>query len=150
MRNLSSDWTWFHKFVFPGLWISAFTIVTVGMFLQDDKNQARDGRWFFLGMTIVGATFLYWSVIRLKKVSLDGDRLVVSNYRREIQVPLRDVEKVTGSVMMNPELIWVHFRHPTDFGTKILFMPPTRLWRGFSPHPMAAELRALAESASRS
>ena len=42
---------------------------------------------------------IYWSLIRLKKVSLVGDEFVISNYRKAIRVKILDVDKVTGSVL---------------------------------------------------
>jgi hypothetical protein len=89
---------------------------------------------------IVGTSVIYWSCIRLKKVSLVGDSFVISNFRREIRVAARDVERVTGSVLWSPELVWLHVRTPTDFGRKIVFMPGVRLFGGFSQHPLVSEL----------
>jgi hypothetical protein len=51
--------------------------------------------------------------MRLKKVSLTADVFVISNYRSRIDVPLRDVERVSGSRFMSPELIRLRFRRPT-------------------------------------
>ena len=56
------------------------------------------GIWPFLFplMLAVGVS-IYWYYGRVKKVSVDVDGLVVSNFVREIRVPWRDIVQVTGS-----------------------------------------------------
>jgi len=105
--------------------------------------------WLFLPITIAGAAAFSWFASRLKWVTLHGNVLVVSGLRRKIEVPLRDVETVSGSVLMNPELVWLHLRHPTEFGSSIVFMPPIRLLR-LRPlrHPLVSELTSLVFQAS--
>src|SRR5262245_43616150 len=147
MRELSSKWTFFYKFVFPTIWIGMFALAPLMMFIDPDrfegKGDVREARWFFVGATVVGGAFLYWFCMRLKKVSLDGHMLVISNYLRRMEVPLRDVEAVSGSLFTSPELVWLRFRHPTAMGTKIVFMPKIRFSFGLTRHPLVAELRAL-------
>jgi hypothetical protein len=152
-RNLSSAWTVIHKVVFPAVWIGGFALGTACLFLAEPRTRSGappppEMRWFFLAATVLGSAFLYWFGMRLKKVALDGDRLIISEFGREIEVPLRDVERVTGSILMNPELIWLRFRRPTEFGTKIVFMPTTRFLGGYSRHPLVEELRTLVAQAS--
>ena len=152
MRELSSAWTYFYKVIFPVIWIGGFAFVTLLMFTAPDAfegDDPREFRWLFFGATLVGTGLLYWFCIRLKKVTLRGDTLVITNFRRQIVVPLRDVEKVSGSILMSPELMWIHFRHPIEFGTKIVFMPPWRFFGGYTRHPLVRELNTLIEQASR-
>jgi hypothetical protein len=134
--------TLFYKFVFPGLWISIFTVTTMVMFLSIDRD-AQEVRWVFLGITILGAVVWYWSCMRIKQVKLDVGSFAISDFRREITVPLAAVERVSGSVFMSPELIWLHFRRPTAFGDKVVFMAPIRWFAGFRRHPMVDGLRTL-------
>jgi hypothetical protein len=144
MRNLSSSWTWFYKFAFPTLWIGGFGLGTVAMFVAPDSWSAdpREVRWLFLALLLAGTSIIYWSAIRVKKVALDVDSLLISNFRRELRVPLHNVKRVSGSIFWHPELIWLHFRYPTDFGPKVLFIAPMRFF-GFGEHPLARELQAL-------
>jgi hypothetical protein len=144
MRDLSSRMTLFYKAFLPSVWIGVFAFATIQTFLGRDSWESR---WILLAITVGGTTVLYWLGMRLKRVRLDDDALLVSNYRREVRVPLREVERVTGSVFLNPEIVWLHFRRPTEFGTRIVFAPRVRPWRGFTPHPIVAELRELVEQA---
>jgi tryptophan-rich sensory protein len=152
-RELSSRWTFFHKVVFPTIWIGGFASGTAVMFLSPDawntNPHLREVRWMFLFALIVGAAFIYWSGIRMKKVWLAQNSLVISNYLEEITVPLQQVERVSGSFLMTPELVWLHFRQPTIFGKRIIFMPKLRLLGGFSQHPVVEELRQLIKEANR-
>ena len=146
MRELSSRWTFFYKVVFPALWVGAFVSIVGVLFLAPDAfgggGEAREIRWIVAGAGFLGAVFLYATLVRLKRVRFRDDVLEVSNFRRVVEIPLRDVESASASVMLNPELVWLRLRRPTEFGTRIVFMPQVRISFGWSRHPLAAELNA--------
>ena len=145
-RLLSSAWTWFYKFAFPTLWIGGFTLGTLAVFLAPgaiEGAEPQESRLTFLTIYIMGVLFIYWSCMRLKQVHLINDKMVISNYGRTIEVPLQDIERVSGSILMTPELIWLHFRRPTDFGSKVVFMAPWRFFAGLTPHPLVEQLQEL-------
>jgi len=60
----------------------------------------------------------------LKRIYIDNDFLYVSNYLREIKIPLSEVRNVDEPDFSSHRrvLIWLH--SPTEFGNKIVFMPP--------------------------
>ncbi len=155
MRELSSRWTIFYKFVFPTLWIGGFASGTLVMFVLPDASMGEPDpdhiRWIFLAVTLAGTAFIYWACIRLKRVALSDTTIIVSNYRVETAIPLSEVEQVSGSLFINPELVWLRFRRGTRFGTKIVFMPKVRLrlrrLPGFTRHPMVRELQELVAKA---
>jgi hypothetical protein len=101
-------------------------------------------KWLFLGATVLGGLFLYWGCMRLKRVDLDEDALYISNYLREVRVPLRDIEEVTENRWINIRPVTVEFRRDTDFGPRITFMPKTRWWSFWRAHPVVGELEAAA------
>ncbi|MBZ5535647.1 MAG: hypothetical protein LAO31_06795 [Acidobacteriia bacterium] len=151
MRDLSSKWTWFYKFALPALWIGGFAAISLSMIIAPNSWGVRDFRelgWVFLAVTVFGTVLFYWSCMRLKRVRLRGDVLLISNFETEIEVPLRDVERVSGSLLVNPELMWLRFRRPTEFGTKVVFMPPFRFFHGFTRHPLVEELQEILNAAS--
>lgn len=102
------------------------------------------GIWpFFFPVIAMVAVSIYWYYVRLKKVIVDEDGLVVSNFVREIRVPWRDIVEVTGSRWVNTRQITITLDRDLGFGSSIIFMPKTRiLWPG-QEHPMAQELRDL-------
>jgi hypothetical protein len=92
---------------------------------------------------ILGLT-VYWFLGRFKKVTIEQDGLLISNYLREVRVPWRSITQVSGSRWVNTRQVKITFDHDIGFGTSIVFMPKTRfLWPG-QEHPIAQELRDLA------
>jgi hypothetical protein len=71
--------------------------------------------WFFL----FGCYFVLWRSI--KRVSVDGDYFLISNYVRTHRAPLNSlsaiaIEKRGGIVL--------HFEPPTPFGSSVRIIPP--------------------------
>jgi hypothetical protein len=134
-RVISSAQTFIVKFILP------FLIVGMMGF-----GVAVGGRvvWPFLFplMVVVGVS-IYWYYGRVKKVAVDADGLVISNFLREIRVPWRYIVQVSGSRWVSTRQITVTFDRDLGFGYSIIFMPKTRLlWPG-QEHPAAQELRDL-------
>ena len=102
----------------------------------------------FLFATVFGSAFIYWALARLKKVALSGSALVISDFKTEISVHLSNVDRVSGSLFVTPELAWINFREPTEFGNKVIFMPKIRWFGGFTRHPIVEELRRLSSSST--
>jgi hypothetical protein len=132
------------------MWIGMFSLGTLLMFVAPDSFEGdgdiREMRRFFLGATIVGSVFIYWACMRVKRVQLAGSEFIISNYRKTIRIPVRDVEHVSSSVLLSPELIWLHLRRSSDFGSRIVFMPRQRFFGGFTLNPEAARLNKLLAS----
>lgn len=98
---------------------------------------------FFAPIGVLLAFSIYWFYVRLKKVAIDSDGLVISNYVREVRVPWRDIINVTGNRWKKTRQVTVTFDRDIGFGTSIVFMPKFRfLWPG-QEHPIAQELREL-------
>ena len=134
-RELSSLQTVLFKFVFPALWV-----LVVGWDAKDDLT--------FLIIWAVGSTLILWLSVRLKRVEIESGNLYVSNYVREITIPLTDVEHVTEVGWINIQPVTIHLRRATDFGDKITFMPKARFFGLWSSHPVVDELIIEARRAS--
>lgn len=136
-----------HKFVLPVLWVAV--VVLLFAFRPLYSHLVGTGLRPAVGWVggFLGAAFLYWTYIlfeclQLKRVDLEDDHLRVSNFREEVEIPLAEVERVSASAFVTPELIWLHLRHPTVFGETVVFAPPIRFFGGFwHRHPLASELR---------
>lgn len=120
--------------------------------------QAMLGYWLFLvtddyrvvGLPAAVVWLLIFGILaklssRLKKVYLAGDTLYVSNYLRQIRIPLSEVTSVEVSDMSGrwkwePPTIAIRLRWPTEFGRRIVFIP-----RGLD-EDVAAEIREAAEA----
>jgi hypothetical protein len=147
-RQLSSAFTTFWKFIFPTIWLAGFASATLAMFMHADLNDSEgvSSKWMSLAITILGAAFLYWFLMRLKRVEIDDQFLYVSNYSREIKVPLRDIEEVRENRWINIHPISVLFYKETGFGQRITFMP-RRHWAFWQAHPVVQELESAARGA---
>ena len=141
-RTLSSYQTILVKFVLPMFWIPIFGGVTMTMFVRSFEEPMK---WMFLLIWISGSVFFLWDLKRLKAVSVDDDFLYVSNYLKEITIPLSDIYDVTENVWLNSHPVTIHLKFPSEFGDKIVFMPKPR-FSFFSSHPVVNELKQLARS----
>lgn len=132
---MTSDLTFLCKFIFPPLWIIGFGVGALSELLHK-------GNIIILFVWLVGAAFLLLTWGRLKKVSLSPftEKLYLSNFMREIEVPFDNVEKIS-QIRMTPELIKIRFKTKTDFGRSVLFMPRYRPFGGFSDHPTMGDLK---------
>lgn len=148
MRQLSSGMTYFYKYVFTTLWIGGFGLGTLVLLWNGDSIRMRSPDFpilMFPVVLVIGSVLLYLFCGRLKAVSLADQTLVISNFQKTINVPLRDVECVSGSLFMHPELVWITLKVTTEFGTNIQFMAPWRLIQGLTRPPIVAELNDLVE-----
>lgn len=141
------------KFVSPVVWIGGFGFGTALLFRPSDAFGDRppppDLKWIFLAGLIAGTVLIYWCGVRLMRVVMTDSALRISNYRREIVVPLSDVDEVTENRWVNVHPVTVQFIRRTDFGHRVVFMPKRRPFALFSSHPIVAELRAAVAAAKR-
>jgi len=147
-RTISSAQTFFLKVVFPVFWVGAFVGTTVLMLagfpgFRDSAGQPASAgtKWAMSLASVIGTAAIYWFCVRLKRVELDHNALYVSNFLKEVAVPLRDVEGISENRWVNTHPVTVRFRRDTGFGTSIVFMPTVRFFALGAPHPIVAELR---------
>jgi hypothetical protein len=134
------------KIVFPAIWIPVWGFGTLMMFRGGSEDADTNAKWIFLIGWASGCAFIYWSCIRLKEVSVDDNFLYVSNFIKEISIPLSEIYDVTENVWLNSHPVTIHLTSPSEFGDKIVFMPKTRFFAFFSSHPVVNELKELARS----
>jgi hypothetical protein len=155
-RPLSSEITFIWKVIFPAVWIGGFavgTILMLGYLALDGGNGKGPPAEMIWGMPLillVGSFFLYFWCMRLKSVSMDDEALYVSNYLKEVRIPLSEVQKVEQDSIPNTHPITVTFARPTAFGKTIVFMGRMGLfdWKDIDPVEMIREAAASARSAA--
>lgn len=80
--------------------------------------------------------------------------LGVSNYLKEISIPLTDISEVTAldfkqlleKAWLNYHPVTVHLKRSSAFGNRITFMPEFDISSFGSSHPVVAELRKFAQT----
>ena len=138
-KRISSSMTVYHKLFFPTLWLCLFGFGTATMFVQDGPTK-----WMFFILLIFGSLLISGFCLPLKYVSIEGSDLLISGFQQTIRVPASNILDITENFVLNTHPVWIHFRTPTEFGSKIMFMPKTRMFALFSSHPVVAELKQLA------
>ena len=128
--SLSSRWTPFYKFLLPLLAAGAICVGAWRAFARPDELNLppgmpqASGGYLFLAVAAIVAVIIGWSVGRLKRIELEGDDLIISNYRAEIRVSLSAVENISAPSRSNPKRYTLTFDESTDFGRRVTFMPP--------------------------
>ncbi|MCP3924977.1 MAG: hypothetical protein GY714_20560 [Desulfobacterales bacterium] len=84
--------------------------------------------------------FIFFTMSNIKKVSLKGSKLHVSNFLRSEEIEASNIIAINGSQFLNPKLIWFTLKEKSGFGNKIIFIPQFRNTPGLSKHPMIQEL----------
>jgi hypothetical protein len=120
-ENFSSSLTVLYKFVLPAVWPAGFGLATLALF---SDPRAPTMRWGFAAGWLLGTALLWCFCAPLKYVEVDGATLVISNFWRQIRVPLHEVESVWQSESMRPPLMRITFKQRTPFGRSVRFMPP--------------------------
>lgn len=154
-RTLSSAQTFPLKVVFPTLWIGALVAITLSLFLTPAAWRGPDGRppdpalrWVLLFATVAGSAFIWWACIRLKRIRMDDKALYISNYSKEIVVPLANVAEVTENRWLNIHPVTIAFHSDTEFGARVVFMPKARWFAFWSSHAVVDEIQAAVRRAT--
>lgn len=144
-KSLSSDLTFLVKFVVFPVSITLFGGGALLALFSPDSIPAEWGRGVFVaGMSLgfVAHVAMYsCAYAKLKRVELNGDTLSLSNFFQDAETSLDNLQSVSGSLLMYPELVWLEFRQPTPFGKKIVFIGKYRFLAGWTLHPVVHELR---------
>jgi hypothetical protein len=150
MRSISSDQTFGAKYIVPVLVILIFDTAALSLWWDPNEwpmslvHASTDPiRWVFAAVAVLLTVGSLWFGTRLKSVKLDDEALYVSNFRREIRVPLTEIDTVAVEGWSTSQVVAITFRSDTAFGRKIVFMPQLRFMT-FSKPPVVGELQQLA------
>jgi hypothetical protein len=81
---------------------------------------------------------------------MDDRALYISNYVREIVVPLANVAEVSENRWINIHPVTLAFYTDTELGSRIVFMPKVRWFAFWSSHPVVEDIRrAVARATGR-
>jgi len=145
---ISSHSTVVARFVLPAVWLAA-GIAGAIWYLRIPGSERADSLgsagvaafvWLFLGI------FILWTSSVLKKVTIDGRDLIVSNYFREARIPLNSIIRVHQDKWTRTQPVKIFFNLRTPFGRSISFIPAgyELPWK---EHPIVAKLRWLSRVA---
>ena len=149
MNQLSSRRTFIAKYVAPVLWIGGIGSLAVILLLHPQvATNAPGSRWSLLIAWLGGGVLVVRHAVRLKRVRVDGDFLLISNYFHETRVPINtlvDVQQGGGF----DDTVTLEFQDPNPFKGAVAFIPARprglMVWRD---NRVVSELRQLAHLAS--
>jgi hypothetical protein len=130
VRQLSSGFTWFGKFVAPLLWIAVMGWAAFELFFHPAAvvfkgvpgGAPPGAKWVFLIAWLVVGAGVVRQALRLKRVRVDGDYLRISNYFTETCIPLETLVDVQQRGWLNG-LITLEFADPNPFHGVVQFYP---------------------------
>lgn len=142
-REISSKQTFFLKIILPFFFVALITTVTFGIISSSPKGAVVTIVVLFPVIGLVGISAMYLTVMRYKKVSVDDEFLYVSNYRKEIKIPLWNIADAKEIKWIRTRPIAIYLKTDSEFGRKIVFMPKFNGFRVFADNPLIAELKKL-------
>lgn len=135
--RLSTSLTFIWKYLYTGFFILSFGLGTI-LAIMEGGDVALIMVILFTGITY----FLYFRLGRAKKVFMDSEYLYISNFFKEIKVPLKEISDVKDDSWSQLRPIVVHFKEETEFGDRIMFLGRMEAFLFFSDHPAANKLRS--------
>jgi hypothetical protein len=161
VHRLSSQMTFFYKWIFPAVWfgfIALFLAIPLTRaLLRTLSGGSVSGESFaFLLPPVLMAIVGYFI---MKKLTFDlvdevldaGDALVIRNRGTEERVPLADIINVNYTQATSPPRVTLSLRNPGQFGDQVTFCAPLRLspFAVFSPSPVIDDLINRIDAARR-
>ena len=143
-RQLSSKQTFLLKIILPSVFITMWLAMTLAIIFTARKDELLPLVFIFPALAVFGTAAMYFSVMKYKKVAVDGRFLYVSNYRKEITIPVSEIADVTEVKWIRTRPITIHLKNDSEFGRKIVFTPKLDGFRIFADNPFVAELKELA------
>lgn len=136
---MSSAWTFCYKFIVPALWAVAIGVAAISTFTNERVVVAIAVVWAVAGVALLRVC------VPLKRVSLEDDALLVSNFRTEWRIPYSLIADVTQNRWIKLRPISIRLTRDVGCGETVVFMPYVRLrWRFRDEDPEVEELRGLA------
>lgn len=146
-RKLSSDWTYFEKWV--GLPVFGGAAIFLIVQLIRDFREVEAGTFLFFAVWLTGAFAACRYGWRSKHVSVDEQFLYATNYLKEIAIPLSEMESVKYFGLGNVRTVTVYLKSRSDFGRSIKFNPLYHSFLGIDEPPVVEELRRVICEQSR-
>lgn len=144
-RLLSSRLTPFYKFVVPLLFVIWIFWVVTFLITGRDLVVGKVPAAFLLVVAIITAVnfaWMGWLALRSHKVEADAENFYVSNFGKEIVIPRADLYKATEMRWFQPYWITLRLRRPSEFGDRIMFIPPWRFGSFWTANPLVDELNS--------
>lgn len=132
-RRISSSLTLFFRIFVPVFWVVFFGAFTIGLLVTSNLPVVLDNLYFRIGLVLfylTGLAFLYFTVLRLKRVEIDPDFVYVTNYLKTYRYPFHNIESVREINLFLFHVATIRFREKGSFGKKIHFLESRFKFKG--------------------
>jgi hypothetical protein len=148
-RNLSAGYTPLVKWGLPGVFLFEAIWYFTNWMSTVETGEYVPPAVIIYAFACIGLFFwLAATCLGLKRVALTEDALHVSNFRREIVVPLREVVSVRHA-RLGLRAIVVRLVRETEFGSSIAFLPKRSFGRFLWHSPIVDRLRDAVAAAKK-
>src|SRR5690554_583171 len=124
-KRISSSLTLFFRIFVPVFWVVFFGAFTIGLLVTSNLPVVLDNLYFRIGLVLfylTGLAFLYFTVLRLKRVEIDPDFVYVTNYLKTYRYPFHNIESIREINLFLFHVATIRFREKGSFGKKIHFL----------------------------
>lgn len=135
MERISTNLTLFYKLFIPTFWIVFFGAFTIAVWAVNYEYYGNiPGKTFRLGTALFylsGLSMLYFTLMQLKRVEVDGESVYITNYFKHFRYPYHSIEKIEESDFFFLKTASIYFIKPGTFGKKVTFIPSRSRYRQF-------------------
>jgi len=143
MTNISTNATLFLKFAIPICWSIFFGGFAIASWLVPATADTGPTQEVRIGLTlffVLGVAFLYWSMLRLKRIEMDGEFVYATNYFQSFRYPWHNIEKIEEKDYLFFRTLHLYFKTSGKFGKKIYcVISQKRLNEFIAAHPKVLE-----------
>ena len=138
--RVSTNLTLFLRLVFPLVWFVFFgSFALLVLVLKQDEAPMFQNPIFkfgFLSFFLMGATIIYFTFFKLKRVDMSESSFYVTNYFKTFRYTYDSIASVTEINFIIARVVVLSLKEKGGFGKKIRFVSSRRLWDDFfNSHP---------------
>lgn len=135
MTRLSSNFTIVLKLFIPILYVVFFGSYLIASFLISvDDSPLLASPIFKMVYGSVFCLFIllfYFTILKIKRVDANGEKLAITNYIKTYQYPWSDVDYIKTRNYGLFRTMRIYFKGKTSFGKKISFIPSEAMVEDF-------------------
>lgn len=135
MTRISNNITIFLKIFVPTFWFVFFTSFLVAIFFVDGDRipllASTPFRIAYTSVYLIFALLFYFTIMRLKRVDMDTEKMYVSNYLKTYAYPITDLEKITLNNYGLFRTMTFHLKSAGSFGKKIKIIPSYKNYQSY-------------------
>ena len=134
-KQLSSSLTLFWAVAVPTMWLAFFGIFTIAIYSASRPYygfvSASVLRILIPILLIGGLALLYFTIMRFKRIDIDGEYIYATNYIKTYRYPWHNVKhiKTKKGIFFNKGII--SLKAGGNFGESMPYLLSNRRWREF-------------------